>query len=473
MSLVSTPASAQIDAHAVVGALLHDAVKAEDFEKAVKYRQYRSCLDELQAAIASEQFDKCVDIKKRKLALESELPELETKKKQMEAQLALDGSTSAELKKTVSSSSSLSMPNKTAFISPLSPDAAANLAAVKERLWNTKSPADAKAAVAANNSQSDESDESLVKGGARATAAAQARVDKALAGAGSNKAAPAAPAKKLTAAELEARWAKIAPRAQATAKNVRGEGQAATDDAVGTKTKRTSWDGGFTVQAAPGAAGADGDDSSEEEQSRQTLDESEDVVVDKKSSSSSSRTVGDAVTAPKKKKKKVKKGSDKEKEKAAKKKKQMQMMRSTWAVDVGGASLVELAKKKNSAKPSKTKKTKKKKTKLVTAPEVLVLSTKSSATNSPSSLKNSNVAFDGDEDTDLIQPKSAIKGGKSSSSSFTGGLSRAADAPDADSARKAYEQRLASARESQRAAEKDVATPEKKTSGISLFGRKK
>jgi hypothetical protein len=38
MSKVSAPASAQIDAHAVVGALLHDAVKAEDFEKAVKYR---------------------------------------------------------------------------------------------------------------------------------------------------------------------------------------------------------------------------------------------------------------------------------------------------------------------------------------------------------------------------------------------------------------------------------------------------
>jgi hypothetical protein len=341
MSIVSAPASAQIDAHAVVGALLHDAVKAEDFEKAVKYRQYRSCLDELQAAIASEQFDKCVDIKKRKLALESELPELETKKKQMEAQLALDGSASAELKKTVSSSSSLSMPNKTAFISPLSPDAAANLAAVKERLWNTKSPADAKAASAANNSQSDESDESLVKGGARATAAAQARVDKALAGSG-NKAAPAAPAKKLTAAELEARWAKIAPRAQATAKNVRGEGQAAADDtAVSKSNKRTSWDGGFTVQAAPGA-GADADDSSEEEQSRQTLDESEDVVVvDKKSGGSGSTvrtTIGDAATA-KKKKKKVKKGGDKEKEKAAKKKKQMQMMRSTWAVDVGGASL--------------------------------------------------------------------------------------------------------------------------------------
>jgi hypothetical protein len=74
----------------------------------------------------------------------------------------------------------------------------------------------------------------------------------------------------------------------------------------------------------------------------------------------------------------------------------------------------------------------------------------------------------------LIQPKSAIKGSsKPSSSSFTGGLSRAADAPDADSARKAYEQRLASARESQRAAEKEVPPPEKKSSGISLFGRKK
>lgn len=470
MSKVTTPASAQIDAHAVVGALLHDAVKAEDFEKAVKYREYRSCLDELQAAIASEQFDKCVDIKKRKSALESQLPELETKKKQMEAQLALDGSTSAELKKTISSSSSLSMPNKTAFISPLSPDAAANLAAVKERLWNTKSP-DAKSAAAANNSQSDESDESLVKGGARATAAAQARVDKALAGSGGAKgsgAAPAAPAKKLTAAELEARWAKIAPRAQATAKNVRGE--PAADDSAVTKTKRTSWDGGFTVQAAPGA-GAEADDSSEEEQSRQTLDESEDVVVvDKKSSKTT--TVGEASTAtPKKKKKKAKKGTDKDKEKAAaKKKKQMQMMRSTWAVDVGGASLVELAKKKGASK-TKTKKTKKKKAKIVAAPEVLVLSSKSSTAASPSALKNSNVSFDGDEDTDLIQPKSAIKSAKTST--FTGGLSRAADAPDADSARKAYEQRLASARESQRAVEKEAATPEKKSSGISLFGRKK
>jgi hypothetical protein len=473
MSKVTTPASAQIDAHAVVGALLHDAVKAEDFEKAVKYREYRSCLDELQSAIASEQFDKCVDIKKRKSALESQLPELETKKKQMEAQLALEGSTSAELKKTISSSSSLSLPNKTAFISPLSPDAAANLAAVKERLWNTKSPdAKAAAAAAANNSQSDESDESLVKGGARATAAAQARVDKALAGSGGAKgaggAAPAAPAKKLTAAELEARWAKIAPRAQATAKNVRGE--PAADDSAVTKTKRTSWDGGFTVQAAPGA-GADADDSSEEEQSRQTLDESEDVVVVDKKSSGKSTTVGDASTStPKKKKKKAKKGTDKDKEKAAaKKKKQMQMMRSTWAVDVGGASLVELAKKKGASK-TKTKKTKKKKAKVVAAPEVLVLSSKSSSA-SPSALKNSNVSFDGDEDTDLIQPKSAIKSAKTSS--FTGGLSRAADAPDADSARKAYEQRLASARESQRAVEKDAATPEKKATGISLFGRKK
>ena len=71
------------DSKAIVAALLRDAVQTQDFELALKVRNYRHCLDELAQAIADENFDKCIELKRQKVALEAHLPELETKKKQL------------------------------------------------------------------------------------------------------------------------------------------------------------------------------------------------------------------------------------------------------------------------------------------------------------------------------------------------------------------------------------------------------
>lgn len=403
----------QVDSHTVITALLNDAIKAEEFEKAVKYRKYRVLLDELKVAINSEDFDKCIELKKKKLELETDMPEIDAKKKQLEA---------------------------------------------------AGPPTARKVASADHVSQSDDSDESVVKGGRLAAAAtAKAR----LAGtpgtssaAPSPTAAPAAakPAVKLSAAELEARWAKFAPKAPARPA-AGGGGAAAKDDSA---VNRTSWDGGFTLQNAASKGGGGGGKKALEEdsESRQTLDESGDeVLLDKKDKKSKDKV------------KKKKKDKDAKAKKGGAPKKKMSVMSSTWAVDLGGASLAEMAKEKAKAKNARintTTKTKKKKKKVKVEKE------KNEDSDSMVSFKPGNnklKALDDDGDTDLVTPKPAIKA-TNSKPQITGGLSRAADAPDAADARKAYEARLAMARTSNSVRDaKETTTPEKKSVGF--FGTKK
>jgi len=387
----------------VITALLNDAIKAEEFEKAVKYRKYRVLLDELKVAINNEEFDKCIDLKKKKLEMETEMPEIDVKKKQLES----------------------------------APPSSARKVAAGDRV-----------------SQSDDSDESVVKGGRLAAAAtAKAR----LAGGGSAAPSPVAapgaakPAVKLSAAELESRWAKFAPKAPA-----RPAGAGAKDDSA---VNRTSWDGGFTLQNAAAQAGAGGKKPLEEDsESRQTLDESGDeVLLDKKDKKSKDG-----------KPKKKKKDKDAKAKKGAAPKKKMSVMSSTWAVDLGGASLAEMAKEKAKAKNARintTTKTKKKKKKVKTE--------KNDDSGSLVQFKpgaNKLKALE-DEDTDLISPKPALKT-TNSKPVISGGLSRAADAPDAAEARKAYETRLAMARTANSARDtKDAGTPEKKSVGF--FTKKK
>lgn len=412
-----------VDAHAIITALLNDAIKDEAFEKAIQYRKYRDLLDQLKSAIQAEEFDKCIELKKTKSTLELAMPEFDEKRKLLE---------------------SLPPPPTTAPPKKLAGDV----------------------------SQSDDSDESVVKGGKLAsavTATAKARLlsgtasaaasppgtpSAAAAAPGAVSAAGAKPVVKLSAAELEARWAKFAPKPLGGP--ARGAGAAQDDSAV----NRTSWNGGFTLQnkkaAASPAPAADDDDDD-----KATLDEESGSVLESKK--------------PKKKKKDKADKEEKKKKKALPPKKS-KIMSSTWAADLGGASFAELAKEKASAKAARTTDVKKKKKKKVKGLAMVTDAIK------PKRVKQA--TDDSDEvDSDLVAPKSALKvgGNTPQPQSPTGGLSRAKDAPDAETSRRAYELRLAQAR-SVSAAKVDAtanaakdATPggSKKVGFIEMFKSKK
>lgn len=64
-SVPSTPRKA-IDDLAIIKQLTADAVAAEEFEKCVKYREYKSVLDSISAAVAAEEFEKCVELRAKK-----------------------------------------------------------------------------------------------------------------------------------------------------------------------------------------------------------------------------------------------------------------------------------------------------------------------------------------------------------------------------------------------------------------------
>jgi len=296
----------QVDALAVTAALLHDAVKNEDFEKALKLRHYRSILTDLQNAVAAEDFDKCLELKKQKQAAENELPELEPKKQAMIAALADKGET----------------PRSThATPTPTTPTTSAKLSAIKSAMWS-------KPEVAGGDSLSDESDESVVKGGAKAKK-------------------PTTSSTPTAQDEIEARWAQIAHKAAAESKKAGNKSTLATLGDAPAATKkgmRTSWDGGFSLAAAQAHQDSDSDASEKDEGSKQTLDESEASVAMMKKDAADTRDAAGA----KKKKKQVKKKEVSAAE--AKKKKKKISMHSTWATDVGGASLLEMANKKAKSK---------------------------------------------------------------------------------------------------------------------------
>jgi hypothetical protein len=413
---------ATVDAHAIITALLNDAIKDEAFEKAIQYRKYRDLLDQLKSAIQAEEFDKCIELKKIKSELELAMPEFDEKRKLLE---------------------SLPPPPTTAPPKKLAGDV----------------------------SQSDDSDESVVKGGklaSAATATAKARLlsgsnsaaaspSAAAAAPGAASAAGAKPVVKLSAAELEARWAKFAPKPLGGP--ARGAGAAMDDSAI----NRTSWDGGFTLQNAKKAAASPAPAADDDDDDKATLDEESGSVLESKK--------------PKKKKKdKADKDEKEKKKKKALPPKKSKIMSSTWAADLGGASFAELAKEKASAKAARTTDVKKKKKKKVKGLAMVTDAIK------PKRAKQA--ADDSEEvDSDLVAPKSALKvgGNAPQPQSPTGGLSRAKDAPDAETSRRAYELRLAQARsvnaakvDSTANAAKDAAPgASKKVGFIELFKSKK